>query len=197
MTVDSMLELVGFVTVMICWCGFAAVFLFRPKQPPTVEQKRDPSSFRGIFLQFIGFAVTLSFRRVWLSPFTPGGQFVGLVFVAAAICIAIASVLLVRSAVATIGKEWSLTARVVEGHRLATTGAYRLTRNPIYTAMLGMLISTGLVAGHWISLIIGLGFFLPGTFIRIRREESLLAETFGKEFEDYRSSVPALIPGIY
>jgi protein-S-isoprenylcysteine O-methyltransferase Ste14 len=107
------------------------------------------------------------------------------------------SVWMVVSAVQTLGKEWSLTARVVEGHKLATEGAYNVTRNPIYTAMLGMLIATGLVLSSWIALIFGLLAFFVGTYIRVRSEERLLEEAFGSDFQAYKERVPVLIPGIF
>ena len=73
-------------------------------------------------------------------------------------------------------------------------GPYRFVRNPIYTAMFGMLLATGLAISHWAALI-GAGLvFAIGTRMRIRSEEKLLRESFGPEFEAYARSVPALVP---
>ena len=90
-----------------------------------------------------------------------------------------------------------LAARLVEGHTLIQDGPYRFVRNPIYTGMFGMLLATGLAAGRWIPLLVGIVLFTAGTYIRIRSEERLLRQAFGSEFEDYVRKVPALIPGIY
>ncbi|MGI9088170.1 MAG: methyltransferase family protein [Chthoniobacterales bacterium] len=59
-----------------------------------------------------------------------------------------ASVWLVLAAVRTLGKNWSLAARVTTDHELIETGPYARVRHPIYTGMLGMLIADGLVFGH-------------------------------------------------
>ena len=119
------------------------------------------------------------------------------IFEVAAAATAIASVVLVLAAVKTLGKEWSITARVVTGHKLATEGPYRLVRHPIYTGMLGMLVATGIAMSYWPALLIALVVFFIGTVIRIRSEERLLSETFGAEFEVYKQRVPALLPGLY
>jgi len=99
--------------------------------------------------------------------------------------------------VRTLGKQWALAARLVEGHKLITVGPYAYVRNPIYTGMLGILIATGLAMEHWIALIAAIVFFAVGTVIRVRSEEKLLRGAFGEEFEEYARRVPAVLPGIY
>ena len=42
---------------------------------------------------------------------------------------------------------WSMDAAVKEGHRLRTEGPYGITRHPIYTGLLGMLLGSLLLAG--------------------------------------------------
>jgi protein-S-isoprenylcysteine O-methyltransferase Ste14 len=114
-----------------------------------------------------------------------------------AMCAALGSVWLITAAVKTLGKEWSLTARLVEGHKLATTGPYAYVRHPIYTGMLGMLVATGLAISHWTALLAALVIFFVGTIIRVRSEERLLREAFGEQFDDYARRVPAIVPGLY
>jgi protein-S-isoprenylcysteine O-methyltransferase Ste14 len=191
------IEVVAFAVIMLCWVGFTVAFMLRGKPPKTTERKRDPSSIMGIVVQGLGFAFVWSFRRPLFGPFAVQNNTLESVLSVIAMLVAVFSVWMVGSAVQTLGKEWSLTARVVEGHKLATEGAYNVTRNPIYTAMLGMLIATGLVLSSWIALALGLLAFFVGTYIRVRSEERLLEETFGSDFEAYKRRVPVLIPGIF
>ena len=51
---------------------------------------------------------------------------------------------MIEFAVRTLGKQWAMRARLVEGHQLITVGPCAYIRNPIYTGMPGMLIATGL-----------------------------------------------------
>ena len=98
------------------------------------------------------------------------------------------------SAVRVLGKQWSLQARVLEDHRLVREGPYHFVRHPIYTGMLGMIVAGGLAWSHWIGFVIALVLFGIGTAIRVRSEEKLLGEQFGLAFEEYKRSVPAVVP---
>jgi protein-S-isoprenylcysteine O-methyltransferase Ste14 len=190
---------VAFYGVIGCWWIFGLTFWLRKQPPRALEAKRDRTSLFGLSLQAAAYFV------VWSSPLRRG-QFAAATYgspaaewgmAALTVAIAVASVWLVNSAARRLGKQWALTARLVEGHALIQDGPYAFVRNPIYTGMFGMLLATGLAAGRWIPLPIAIALFMVGTYIRIRSEERLLREAFGGEFEEYARKVPALIPGIY
>jgi protein-S-isoprenylcysteine O-methyltransferase Ste14 len=194
------LPTLAFVVVMICWFVFAGVFLLRKKPPSPPDSKRERSSIIGLALQGVSYGLIWGVRREPFTPIIAGTQARNVVAVAAsvlAIGAAIFSVWLTTTAVKTLGKEWSLTARLVEGHKLATSGPYAYVRHPIYSGMLGMLVATGLAISHWAALLASLVVFFVGTIIRVRSEEKLLREAFGDEFEDYAQRVPAIVPGVY
>jgi protein-S-isoprenylcysteine O-methyltransferase Ste14 len=185
--------------VIVCWIFFAGIFLLRKRPPAEPEAKRDPRATFGIALQMCGYFL------VWFHP--PGTAFlppvpalsgvVGIVFAVFTISLAAASGWLLEAAVRTLGKQWALAARLVQGHTLITEGPYAYVRNPIYTGMLGMLIATGLAMEHWIATVVAVVIFSAGLAIRVRTEEKLLRAAFGQEFEDYAKRVPAVLPGIY
>jgi protein-S-isoprenylcysteine O-methyltransferase Ste14 len=122
------------------------------------------------------------------------GKSFEIVMVIVTMGLAVGSVWLISAAVRTLGKQWSLAARVLEGHSLITTGPYSVVRNPIYTGMFGMLLATGLAISHWIGLLLAVIVFAIGTVVRVRSEEKLLREAFGAEFEVYARRVPAVVP---
>jgi protein-S-isoprenylcysteine O-methyltransferase Ste14 len=185
--------------VVLCWLFFAGIFLLRKRPPKEAEAKRDPRALLGIVLQMCGYFL------VWFHP--PGTQFLprvaalsgvfGIVFAVFTISLAAASGWLLESAVRTLGKQWAVAARLVEGHELITVGPYAYVRNPIYTAMLGMLIATGLAMEHWIATVSAVVVFAIGMVIRVRSEEKLLRAAFGEKFEDYARRVPAVLPWIF
>ena len=185
--------------LILCWGLFALNFWLRKRPPKVVVAKRDWISLTGMSLQGAAYIF------VWLNPLgrkaisasQPKSQILAWVLAVLAVAIAVSSVWLVNSATRRLGKQWALAARLVEGHELIQDGPYRWVRNPIYTAMFGMLLATGLAAGRWIDLLIAIGLFAAGTYIRIRSEERLLRQAFGAEFEAYARTVPALVPGIY
>ena len=114
--------------------------------------------------------------------------------VAIIVLVVLASLIFVTAAVRTLGKQWSLQARVLEHHELIRRGPYRIVRHPIYTGMFGMLIASTLAHGHWLGLVIASLVYYLGTVMRIRSEEKLLREQFGSEYEEYAREVPAFIP---
>ena len=193
----ELLPAIVFAIVMLCWFAFAAVFIFRKQPPKATDQKRDRSSIPGVVLQALAYAIVWSVHRQFFSPVVAGVEWLEWMCAAIAIGSAIGSVVLIMSAVKTLGKEWSITARMVQDHRLATKGPYARVRHPIYTGMLGMLVATGLAISHWIVLLAAIVVFAIGTWIRVRIEERLLRETLGAQFEEYAHRVPAVIPGIF
>jgi protein-S-isoprenylcysteine O-methyltransferase Ste14 len=186
-----------FVVVIICWFVFAGTFLLRGKPPSPPDQKRDRGSLIGLAMQGLSYAIVWGVHRRLFSAIVSGNAPIAIAAGVLAIVVAIGSVWLVHSALQTLGKEWSLTARLVEDHKLATSGPYAYVRHPIYTGMLGMLIATGLAIAHWSALLAALLVFFIGTIIRVRSEDKLLREAFGEQFENYQHRVPAIVPGLY
>jgi len=189
----------AFYTVIACWWIFALTFWLRKRPPRARETKRDWTSFIGMVLQGAAYFCVWSFplQQKHFSPVRSGPPLMEWGLAALIVAIAVASTWLVNAAARRLGKQWALAARLVEGHTLIQDGPYRFVRNPIYTGMFGMLVTTGLALTQWIPLLVAIVLFIPGTYILIRSEERLLRQAFGSEFEEYARRVPALIPGIY
>ncbi len=192
-----MMPILVFILVMCSWFAFVAVFFFRKKPEKAPERKRDRDSVLGVAIQGVAYALVWSIHRTFFSPLLPVGRTAEVAIEIITVAIAFFSVWIVMSAVRTLGKEWSVTARLVEGHELATRGPYRFMRHPIYTGMLGMLLATGLAISQWFSLLAAIVVFFIGTIIRVRSEERLLREQFGAQFDDYARRVAAMLPGVY
>lgn len=111
-------------------------------------------------------------------------------------------VLLVASTAFTIwarlalGRMWSSSPNVLQAdHELRTDGPYAITRHPIYTGLLGMLLGTALLNGLGDSLVLlAVGGVFLGT--RIPVEEGLMSTRFPDEYSRYRERVPRLVPGL-
>ncbi|HEY6046375.1 MAG TPA: isoprenylcysteine carboxylmethyltransferase family protein [Pyrinomonadaceae bacterium] len=191
------LPLLVFAVVMLSWLAFVIVFLIHKKPASGPERKRESSSMKGLGLQGAGYAIIWIVHRRYFSSIAEMNRSLEIVLAVFTCMLAIFSVWLAAAAIKTLGKQWSIAARVVEGHQLITAGPYSFVRNPIYTGMLGMLLATGLAVSHWIGLLAGLILFAIGTIIRVRSEEKLLRETFGGEWEEYARRVPALVPLVY
>ncbi len=186
-----------FAVVMLCWFAFGAIFVLRKKPPSSPDLKRDRSSIIGFALQALSYGIVLGAPREGFTPIISGSEPLAVTASIFAVFTAVGSVSIIMAAVKTLGREWSVTARLVEGHKLATSGPYAHVRHPIYTGMLGMLLATGLAVSDWPAIIAALVVFSVGTIIRVRSEEKLLSGAFGPEFDAYSHRVRAIIPGLY
>lgn len=114
------------------------------------------------------------------AGWAPWGFRVGALAVAAGLLLWLRSIVQVR--------------RAFNAHRLVTTGAYRLCRNPLYAAFIVLFIpGIALLADNLLLLAISAAVFLVFKLL-IGQEERYLAAEFGEEFERYRRSVAQLIP---
>lgn len=194
MKLPDRIELAGLSVVLLAWFVFALTFVLRKRPPKAPVAKRDPASRWGIALQALAYAVLWTFQKWFLPSMISAPLAVqdGLAILAGPL--AIVSAWLAIAAVRTLGKQWSLEARLAEGHRLIVAGPYSYMRHPIYTAMLGMLVATGLAITHWLALTAAVVVYSLGTAIRIRAEEKLLRGAFAEDFVAYARHVPAILP---
>jgi protein-S-isoprenylcysteine O-methyltransferase Ste14 len=183
-----------FDSVMLCWIAFAAIFLLRKKPPGPTETTRNNAAVVGLALEAVGFSIVWMGRRQQGTPIMPVGILIQIMLGLITVAAAIGSVWFVVAAVRTLGKHWAVAARLVEGHKLVTSGPYSIVRNPIYSGMFGMMIATGLATSRWEALLIAIIVFWAGTIVRVRAEEKLLRKAFGTEFEEYIQKVPSLFP---
>jgi protein-S-isoprenylcysteine O-methyltransferase Ste14 len=94
-----------------------------------------------------------------------------------------------------LGTMWSSIPLARERHVLRTEGPYAVTRHPIYTGILGIVLATAIALnfGAWVWVFVLVVVFFE---LRIRSEEQLLSEAYPGAYEEYRQRVPQLIPGL-
>jgi protein-S-isoprenylcysteine O-methyltransferase Ste14 len=95
-----------------------------------------------------------------------------------------------------LGRMWSASPDTLQqSHELRTDGPYAVTRHPIYTGLLGMLLGTVLLNGFGVSLV----FLVIGAAViatRIPIEERLMGKTFPDQYAMYRRRTPRIVPGL-
>ena len=82
-----------------------------------------------------------------------------------------------------LGSSFSVKAKA---SRLVTTGLYSRIRNPIYLFGGLFIVGLSLFLSPWGPLAVAL-VIVPLQVVRARREERVLAEAFGEEYERYKS----------
>jgi protein-S-isoprenylcysteine O-methyltransferase Ste14 len=171
--------------VIGAWLALFFVMLRRPRTGGPAA-RRDRWSLAGMAIQGASFIIAWNDWAIG-TPAAPALR-------AGAVLLALGSVWTAARAVQALGKHFSLTARTLEEHELVTAGPYASVRHPIYSAMLGLLVSTTITFSRPLTLLASIPLFLAGTAIRVSREDRLLAEAFGESWQTYATRVPALLP---
>ena len=68
---------------------------------------------------------------------------------------------------------------------LVTSGVYAISRNPMYLALLLILLAWGLWLGNAFNTLLAAGFVAVMNRYQISREEAVLLQKFGKEYSQY------------
>jgi protein-S-isoprenylcysteine O-methyltransferase Ste14 len=168
------------------WIAMAA---FGKGGKPT-ERSQD-STTRAIHIAaLVGALLLLAFGPRW-ALYTPSlslkwvGAFIATLGCAMAI-----------SARLRLGSNWSPHASLKSGQELIQTGAYAITRHPIYTGLLTALaataISLGEVRGFAAFAVLAISFHYKAS-----AEEDFLRDQFGARYEAYSQRVKRLVPFVW
>ncbi|HYA06944.1 MAG TPA: isoprenylcysteine carboxylmethyltransferase family protein [Xanthobacteraceae bacterium] len=179
-----------FAVLWLAWLGY---WLVAARNVKATRRRESATSFL-LNRAFVAIgAVLLVLRHPplhWLEqrfvPPTMAAYWLGFLMVAAGLAFAV-------WARVYLGRNWSGTVTVKQGHELIRTGPYGLVRHPIYSGLLLALLGTTIAIGEWRGLL-GFVAIAAGFLIKIRTEERFMGETFGDAYAHYRAEVPALIP---
>jgi len=123
-------------------------------------------------------------ERLW--PRSPPAYWVGL----ALLCAGLAFAVWARG---VLGRNWSGSVTVKEGHELIRSGPYAYVRHPIYTGLIVALLGTAVTIGI-VRAFLGMALIVASFLRKLRIEERFMRETFPGQYERYSAAVPALIP---
>lgn len=103
--------------------------------------------------------------------------------------------LAVGGAIALVGvlvRAWA-SGHIAKNERLAVSGPYAYTRNPLYLG--SFLIAAGFaVAAHWSLLLLVIAFFVLVYAPKIESERVNILGRFPTEYPNYAANVPAFFP---
>ncbi len=96
----------------------------------------------------------------------------------------------------TLGRLFSKTLVIAEGHELITHGIYKHVRHPSYTGSILFFLGLPLLFNSVLGFIIVLPMIIL-VLIRIPIEESMLLREFGEEYGEYMKRTKKLIPFVF
>ncbi len=100
-----------------------------------------------------------------------------------------AGLILFVSGLVSFGSSWRIGIDKQKPGELTTTGAFALTRNPVFLAFDLCFIGTFLVYPTWPFLVLGV-VFIAGVHVHILEEERFLTGRYGAPYLGYCARVP-------
>src|SRR5712675_1892946 len=85
-------------------------------------------------------------------------------------------------------------APIAPPRNLVVTGLYRYVRNPIYIAVVAIILGQAMLMGDWRLVVYGALLWLFFHVWVVAVEEPTLEQTFGSEYGAFRAAVPRWIP---
>ena len=95
---------------------------------------------------------------------------------------------------AALGRYWSDSVQLRQGHKLVTSGIYRYIRHPIYTFGWLLSIAQALLLWNWVVALAGLASFALLYFLRVPGEEQMMLDQFGEAYRDYMNKTGRIVP---
>ena len=85
-------------------------------------------------------------------------------------------------------------APVAPTRHLVVTGLYRHVRNPMYVAVVSIILGQAILLGDWRLIAYAALIWVTTHMFVVSYEEPTLHRTFGAEYEAFRANVPRWIP---
>jgi protein-S-isoprenylcysteine O-methyltransferase Ste14 len=167
----------------------------RSRAIPVVKSRRGVLEIILLSIAWVAFFLTL----IWIA--TPVFAFADyplhpIPLLAGTLCLVLGLWLFHRSH-ADLGRNWSITLEVRAQHQLITHGVYRWVRHPMYLALFIYALGQALVVPNWL---VGPSYGVAMVLLfalRVRHEERMMAEEFGKDYQAYMATTKRLIPRVW
>ena len=150
------------------------------------------------FIQVVGviFVVVLLLTAL-LNQFQIGIVEPHFVFTAIGVVLMATGVAIRVVAMRTLGKFFTRTLQIREGHHVVSDGIYRRVRHPGYLGDIVLFVGSGIATSNVITTVLILCMFITAYVRRIAVEERMLTDQLGKEYSDYKGKTWKLIPFVY
>jgi protein-S-isoprenylcysteine O-methyltransferase Ste14 len=175
------------------WIAWGLYWLISARNAKTTERRESSSSRSFYSALLLAGALLMLLPRTWLGPLaTP-------LLPEAALRFRVALGLLATGLAFTVwarlhlGRNWSGTVTVKQGHELIRSGPYGLVRHPIYTGLSLAFAGTAIACGD-VAATLGLALVVVSFLYKLRIEEGFMRGQFPGQYASYAAEVPALLP---
>jgi protein-S-isoprenylcysteine O-methyltransferase Ste14 len=175
------------------WSAWALYWVISALNAKTAQRRESPASRLAHVVPLLLGGVLIAWHRppwpwlaarLWPRSFTV--YCVGVAVLATGLAVAV-------WARVHLGRNWSGTVTIKEGHELIRSGPYAYVRHPIYSGILAAVLGTAIASGT-VHAALGLAVIAGALVRKSRLEEAFLRETFPENYPRYSAQVPTLIP---
>ncbi|HVZ26581.1 MAG TPA: isoprenylcysteine carboxylmethyltransferase family protein [Sediminibacterium sp.] len=189
-------ELMLHYKTMVLALAAASLWLSQPAFKSS-EMKRDQGSDRFSILVILLMTSLSVVAAVWEWAYRTDPSVSSLPLTLAGAALLVSGIFIRVWAIQTLGKHFTATVTLTEGHRLVRSGPYRLVRHPSYLGAFAAIVGTPVfLNAHWAILVAVLAMSLA-YYLRIGVEEKMLLDNFGQEYQEYMQHTKRIIPFIW
>ncbi len=181
---------------VVAWYVIRYPFERRAKRVRVVADRRSPSEMIGLSSALFGLAILPAFYVATGIP--EAADHPTSAWAVALGALIFASALWVfRRSHKELGRNWSITLEIRERHALICAGPYAVIRHPMYTSFMLMGLGQAFLLSNWVAGLAGLIGFAILFFLRVDKEERMMLENFGPQYQAYMERTKRIIPYLY
>lgn len=181
---------------LIAWVAIRLPYQRRGRRIKVVNTSRDTGDRLALGVASLGLSL---FPLLWVVTgfpaaadyaFRPWQGWLGLLVEVAFIALFVASH-------RQLGRNWSVTLEIRDKHKLVTDGLYRFVRHPMYSSFWLWAIAQALLLPNWAAGLSGLVGVAILYFSRVGKEETMMRQAFGPEYDDYSARTGRVVPRLF
>jgi protein-S-isoprenylcysteine O-methyltransferase Ste14 len=179
---------------LIVWGAYERISAIKKEKIHYNSTDRDKNSliiFYFTILLGYGIGIPLSFTNYGkILLFSPYLSILGFVIILIGLSIRLI-------AIRTLAEQFTYTVKIINNHKLITTGIYKYIRHPSYLGQSLIFLGSGIAFSNWLSILF---LFMPNfiaALYRISIEEKVLIDYFSNQYNEYIKRTKLLIPWIY
>lgn len=181
---------------IVGWYVIRYPFERRAKRVRVVTNRRSPTEIIGLVSALFGLAILPGFYVATGIP--AAADYPARWWAVALGAVIFASALWVfRRSHKELGRNWSITLEIRERHALVCAGPYAVIRHPMYTSFMLMGLGQAFLLSNWVAGLAGLAGFAILFFLRVDKEERMMLENFGPQYQAYMERTKRIIPYLY
>lgn len=180
---------------VVAWCAIRYPHQRRARKIQVAKHRRSTEErllLSGTAVGLVGLPV------IWLSTGWPSGlNYVAhpLLQIAGMICM-LGFLMLFHAVHRQLGRNWSITLEIRDEHKLITDGLFRFVRHPMYTSFWLWGIAQALLLPNWLAGLAGVATVSALYFRRVAREEAMMRDAFGPQYDSYMQRTKRIIPWV-